>query len=275
MKELQKSSEEQEKRKVSILPKHCPICGVETTYAYVIVDGKTEEESLWYVCQCGICFQSELASADIYNDKYIVSLAEGKQAKDRYEYLLRMYAPLIEDLTYGRMMLDVGFCVPYIIKAFDERGWLTWAIDINPTLTGKGNIYKGDFIDYDFSLSIKQPEMAKLLGEKIDRKFDLIWMGHTLEHFADPISALNKAYNLLEAKGVMFLSTPDIEFIYKTGVGGWPHFKKHEHNILWSERALKRELERIGFKVIMMRRNFSSRCMSWYDLHLICQKNYF
>ena len=209
-----------------------------------------------------------------YDAKYIVNMADAKQAKERYEYLSRLYSPLIEELTYGRMMLEVGYCVPYLLKHMEERGWLTWAIDINKTLTGKGNLYNGDFNTYDFSITA--PAIKDITGEeKLKRKFDLIWMGHVLEHMEDPLKTLNKAYDLLDEKGILFISTPDIEFIYKTGVTGWPHFKKKEHYILWSERALHRELERQGFKVIMSRRNFCSRFMSWYDLHVIAQRNYF
>ena len=275
---MQESSQllevEPEKARGKILPKHCPICGVDTNYVYLMVD-KHKDEAMWYRCQCGCIFQENLATHDIYDAEYITSLSECKQSKDRYEYMTRVYAPLIEELSMGRMMLEVGYAVPYLLKSFEDRGWLTWAIDVNPTITGQGNIYNGDFMTYDFSLPIKQPEMAELLGEKVERKFDLIWMGHVLEHFADPITALNKAYNLLAENGMIFISTPDIDFINKTGLAGWGHFNKKEHNILWSEMALRRELERIGFKVVMMRRNFSSRFMSWYDIHCICQKNYF
>lgn len=259
-----------------INPAICPICGVATNYVHRMEDGKTKEKSDWYKCQCGVIFQSELPAHDIYNERYIYNLAEAKQSKERYGYLARIYVPLIEELIFGRMMLEVGFCTPHLLQIMKERGWLTWGIDVNPTLTGKGDIYKGDFISYDFSLPVKDEEMKKLLKkDKIDRKFDLIWMGHTLEHFDNPIQALDKAYNLLDEKGVLFISTPDIDFINKTGVSGFPHFKKREHYIMWSERALKRELERLGFKIIMCRRNFSSKFMSWYDLHIIAQKMYF
>lgn len=263
------------KSEVKIFPHFCPICGVETITAECIQEAdNNNNRAIWYTCQCGIIFQSKLPEANTYNALYVVKLAEGKQAKERYEYLLRLYAPLIEELTFGRMMLEVGFCVPFILQAMEERGWLTWAIDINPTLTGNGNIYKGDFLDYDFSLSNESIKQATG-QDKIDRQFDLIWMGHVLEHFPDPLAALNKAYNLLEQKGILFITTPDIEFIHKTTVQGWPHFKGQEHYILWSERALCRELERLGFNIIMKRRNFSSRFMEIYDLHILAQKNYF
>lgn len=272
MPKLKKSSKQKEKFK--IIPTRCPICSVETIKAELIEDGKTHDRSMWYFCQCGVIFQPQPPKTEIYDEDYIANLAEGKQAKERYEYLVRLYAPLIEELTYGRMMLEVGYCVPFVLNAMKERGWLTWAIDVNPTLTGRGNLYQGDFLNYDFSISGEQIEGAT--GEKkINRYFDLIWMGHVLEHSETPLAMIGKAYELLDAKGVLFISTPDIDFIYKTTVQGWPHFKGKEHYIMWSEKALCRELERCGFNIIMKRRNFSSRFMSWYDLHIIAQKNYF
>jgi len=263
-----------EESKIKVMPHFCPICGVETIRADAIEDGKSGDRSLWFECQCGVWFQSEPPTGErVYDDKYIAALAEGKSSKDRYEYMLRLYAPLIEELTFGRMMLDVGFCVPYILAEMRRRGWLTWGIDVNPALTGKGNIYRGDFLNYDFSISNESVKEATG-KEKVDREFDLIWMGHVLEHFENPLAAIQKAHGLLETKGVLFISTPDVEFIYKNTVAGWPHFKKREHYIMWSERALVRELERAGFDIIMKRRNFSSRFMSWFDLHIIAQKHW-
>jgi len=257
------------------MPQQCPICGVNSISADAIEDGKTGERSIWFKCNCGVIFQDKFPEGlEAYNAKYIAQLAEGKSAKERYGYLLRLYAPLIEELTYGRMMLDVGFCVPFILDDMTKRGWLTWAIDINPTLTGQGNIYKGDFTNYDFSLSNESVKQAT--GEdRINRTFDLIWMGHVLEHMPDPIMALNKSYDLLSESGVLFISTPDIGFIQQHTIQGWPYFKRKEHYILWSERALCRELERLGFNIILKHRNFSSRFMSWMDLHIIAQRRYF
>jgi len=238
-------------------------------------DGKTHERSSWYRCQCGVMFNEEFKKdLGIYDEKYIVDMLDAKHAKERYEYLARIYAPLIEELTYGRMMLDVGFGVPYFINAMKERGWLTWAIDINPTLTGSGNIYRGNFLDYDFNLDGQDIFFATGI-EKLERKYDLIWMSHVLESQEDPIAFLKKAYNLLDPKGILYISTPDIDFINKTGITGWPYFKGKENNILWSEQALHRELERLGFKIVMSRRNFASRFMKWHDFHVIAQKNYF
>jgi predicted SAM-dependent methyltransferase len=162
------------------------------------------------------------------------------------------------------------------INEFERRGWITYGIDCNKDMPAGGNIYRGDFENYDFDLKLT-PQLKEKFGDIdiLPRKFDLLWMNHVLEHFRDPIKALKKAYNLLSETGVLYLATPDIDFIFKTGVSGWGHWSASEHYILWSEQALVRELEKIGFNVILKRRNFSSRYVSWYDLQIICQRRYF
>ena len=258
-----------------VYPKHCPICGVDTNYTYFIEDGKSHLQMTWYRCQCNVLFNSEFKKdPSIYTEDYLKDMADAKQAKERFEYPLRLYAPLIEESTYGRMMLDVGFGVPYVIDAMKERGWLTWGIDNHPYIKGGGNIYNANFMNYDFDMESDSIFFATGI-KKLKRKFDLIWMSNVLESFEEPVAALKKAYDLLDPKGLLYISTPDIDFISKTGITSWPHFKGTEYNVLWSQQALCRELERIGFKIIMSRRNFSSRFMRWFDLHIIAQRNYF
>ena len=47
----------------------------------------------------------------------------------------------------------------------------------------RGNIYKGNFENYDFSLKIPEALKSSLGDLKINpRKFDMIWMNHVLEH---------------------------------------------------------------------------------------------
>lgn len=258
-----------------ILPMSCPICGVATSYVYNLDEGGGKE-ALWYRCACGMVFQENYPKGSGYDEKYVNDYALMKEADKRLTHSARTYGNLIEELTYGRMMLDVGYCVPHNMKYFEERGWLTWGIDVNPNIGGAGNLYTGDFLTHDFDIPAKTEELKELAGgDKFKRTFDLIWMNHVLEHFNDPLAVLRKAANMLSETGVLFIGTPDADFITKTGVQGYPHFKMQEHYTLWTEDTLKREVERIGMKVIMSRRNFASRYSSWYDVHLICQKRYF
>lgn len=257
-------------------PKSCPVCNIQTSYVYVINEVKEGVSAMWYKCQCGVIFQEDHPVHDNYNEEYAINYAEMKECKPRMTHAARIYAPLIEELTYGRQILDVGYCVPHVLNYYEDRGWIPWGIDNNASFVGNKNMYKGNFLEYDFNIPATTDELRALAdGDHFERKFDLIWMSHIFEHFNDPIAALRKSYNLLSESGCIYIATPDIDFINKTGVSGYGHWKAKEHYTLWSEKALQRELERAGFKIVMSRRNFSSRFSSWYDIQIIAQKNYF
>lgn len=271
MKELDKSD-----TNIQILPKECPICGCSTVHAYCIHETRTKDEGVWYHCQCGVVFQDKLPEHDVYNAKYLADYIGYKESKLRGEHAARTYAPLIEESTYGRMLLDVGYNTPYVMDYFEDRGWLVWGIDLNKDIGGEGHLYRGSFETYDFQPKTEH-KIAKELIEKgeIKRTFDVIWMGHVFEHFADPVGALRKAYNLLSNSGLLFIATPDIDFIYKSSTTGFVHWKKREHYIMWNTRSLVREMKKVGFDIVMKRRNFSSRFISWFDLMILAQKHYF
>jgi SAM-dependent methyltransferase len=258
-----------------VQPKNCPICGVPTHYIYRIHETKNDVLADWYRCQCGVVFQKEQPKHECYDTTYRVAYELAKESDIRGQYAAKIYTPIIEEATYGRMMLDVGFNTTYNLQFFEKRGWLVWGIDVNKDLEGKGNIYHGDFETYDFSPNIDKEKLKELEIKEVNRTFDLIWMSHVLEHFRDPIKALKKAYNLLSPTGIIYVAVPDIDFINKTGTAGFPHWKSREHYIMWTERALVRELENVGFNVILKHRNFSSRFSSWYDVQILAQKRYF
>lgn len=270
------------KKLVKIFPKVCPVCGIAGNYVYCMEEGTSGRRGTWYRCHCGVIFQENFPKHEIYNADYIDVLkgdneSEQRKLKEQHLHAARTYVPIIEELTYGRMVLDVGFGLPYNIDYFRERGWLAWGIDCNTETPHKKNIYKGDYLTFDFSPQIDPVKLKSITGkEKLVRTFDLIWMSHVLSNFNDPILALQKTYNLLAPDGVVYISVPDIEGLHKRGVTAWQHWKMQETYTMWSERALRRELERLHFKVIMSRRNLADRFGNQHDdIHLIAQKDYF
>ena len=236
----------------------CPICGIETNNELRIMS-KEDGESDWYFCTCGVVFQKEKPKHGCYDENYMGQYACAKEADLVQIHAGRTYATVIEELVDGRKMLDVGFNLPQNMHFFRERGWITTGIDINPTFKGESSIITGSFETYD----------------KFKDTYDLIWMSHVFEHFDNPIEVLKKCRGLLSEGGVLYISTPDIDFMSKTGTSNWPHWTKNEHHIMWSIRSLVRELERLDFNVVLKRRNYSSRFSSWFDLQIIAQKNYF
>lgn len=259
-----------------IHPKKCPICGIVTTYIYRIAHGEKGDISTWFRCNCGVIFQNDIPDGSKYDKGYIEEYRIPTVVK-RSITGCTTYAPIIEKLTYGREMLDVGFCCNYNIREFERRGWLSYGIDINKHICGHDNIYKGDFLDYDFDIKIDEATLKENTGstERPKRTFDLIWMNDVLECFKDPLKGLKKAVSLMSESGVLYISTPDTDFISKTGVPAFPHWRKDENYVMWNERSLKRELERLGLQIIMCRRNYHACFHSFYNLHIICQKIYY
>lgn len=259
----------------NIVPQKCPICSIATNYLYRIQHSE-DETSEWYRCQCGVIFQAEEPDLSTFSSKDFFEQYNDERVTSRVVHLAKTYAPIIEESTYGRKMLDVGFATHTNMEYMEDRGWVTWGIDNSKQICGHDNIYSGDYEDYAFTYNADMRKIHDEIGEvELKRKFDLIWMGNVFSSFKKPLETLKKTYNLLEENGVLFLTVPDIDFINKCGVGAYQHFKPKENYVLWSAPAIKRELEKMGFEVIVCKRNFSASYVNYYDVHIVCQKRYF
>ena len=262
------------KNEVVIDAKYCPVCNTPTRLAYAMHEAQTGENGIWYTCKCGIIFQGDKPSDDLYDSKYIDEYKGRKRAEQHAQHLPYIYAPIIEEITYGRMVLEVGFCYPYVMRFLEDRGWLTWGIEVNKDIGGHDNIFQGDFTNYDFSIPITD-EVKEHVGDgSVPRTFDLIWMGNSLGHMSYPLKALKKAYDLLTKGGVLFLTIPDIDLLHQLTPQGFRHWNKKEYYTMWSKRALRREVEKLGFELILNRTNLNERFLNFYDIHLIAQKPY-
>ena len=248
-------------KQIVVNKRSCPVCTRATIQAKAISEtGNPDDSGLWYFCSCGIIFNSEIPKREPKDEKYIKKYEEFKEYKYVAQQPGRVYAPIIEELTMGRKMLDVGFCVPNNMKFFGERGWIPFGIENNKSVKGTDRIIN---------------ESSEKTENLYKNTYDLIWMSHVLEKFKDPLSAMYKAREILQNNGVIYIATPDIDALYREPSGKWTHWDKKENNVLWNERSLTRELERIGFKVIMSRRNYFSRFGFYNDIHIIAQKIYF
>lgn len=254
---------DQEKKKKQQMPvylRKCPISGKPTLSAVrVIEDGNEENIGLWYKSPAGVIFQSDKPDKRDKDVKYIEAHSKVKENEEVYIHSARTYVNVIEELTYGRKLLDVGFCTPHVMDFFSKRGWISFGMDFNKDTEETDRIMKADF---------------EKTTEIYERTYDLVWMSFVLEQFDDPLASLVKAHKVLQDDGVIFISTPDIDFLYNEP-NSWSHWRSGEHNIMWSEDALCRELEKIGFKIIVKRRNFASRFGYHHDLQIVAQKSFF
>jgi len=254
------------KKKVDIIEKeelrvtNCPICSAYVCHVYYMQDASTKKKSKWFSCSCGVVFNSQKPSIK-YDRNYIDKYVEyGEKKKDEYQYPIKVYAPIIEELIYGRRVLLVGQINPYQSEAFASRGWVPTIIDKNSSIVSQDNYISEDFETHKFPESIK---------------YNMIWIYNTLECFNNPVGSLELCHKLLAEDGIIFIGTPDTDFINTRSSSCFIHWKHDENYIMWNRRSITRHLEHLGFNVILARQNYEHRFPVWDDIHLIAQKKFF
>jgi SAM-dependent methyltransferase len=240
-------------------PVLCPICrDLMNLSIKIYTDQSKERKTLWYQCFCG-CIFNPRQNTDF--SKYIKELSRGGwKHKDWMEYFVHVYFPLIEEMTYGRKILEVGYALPYILRLARDRGFICTGMDKHVARHSERGIecIEDDFEEHEFK----------------HRKYDLIWFGEVIQQFKDPIKAMQKAWSLLRPEGVVFVSSPEVSLISKTGMLQWGHWDLRNHIMFTGER-FKTEMERIGFKTILLRQNESKRFFSMNEFHYIGQRSYY
>jgi 2-polyprenyl-3-methyl-5-hydroxy-6-metoxy-1,4-benzoquinol methylase len=84
-----------------------------------------------------------------------------------------------------------------------------------------------------------------------DDLFDIIILGDVLEHIPNPSKMLEKAYNLLDKEGVIWISTPNFESAFSYIMKDKdPMWRVCEHLNYFSYISLKKTLEKTGFKTV-------------------------
>ena len=252
---------------------NCPVCNSYVCHAYYMVDKSANKKSRWFSCSCGAIFNSQKPTK-VYDSKYWLEHSKhDEKQKDSYQYLVNIYSPIIEELIYGRRVLIVGRPNTYQEEAFIKRGWVPTVIDKNTCFETKGNVIASDFETYQF------PERWNYDkdGNKTTKipNFNLIWIADTLECLSNPIGSLELCKNLLAEDGVIFISTPDTDFINTRSNSCFIHWKSDEHYIMWNKRAITKYMESIGFNIIMCRSNYEHRFNSWDNIHGIWQRRFF
>lgn len=234
---------------------YCPLCGDEQYINYTGVMKndvtKKDENCVWNHCQCRSIFHTNKIDKTYFNDKYKEAWQNSKNVKERFEYTFRNYIGFIEEATYGRKFLDVGFTLPYNILQLKERGWITAGIDL----------IKNDYITEDFETM------------KPWDKFDLIYMGHCLESMDKPIEAFNKACSMLDSLGLLFITTPCPELLHSVGIKEFTHFAHPKSNWCLTSKLIFDRLTLINnMEYVFYKRNISKRFPAWNDHHIILQK---
>ncbi len=143
-------------------------------------------------------------------------------------------------------VLDVGFGTGYSLEKFKKLG-------INPIgITLDNNELQGALLlHYDVRLM----DMAFLEFE--DKKFDLVWCRHAIEHSAMPMIALMEFKRVLKDGGHLYLEMPSDNVV---------HLDNANHYSLFSDTAWQSLFNKVGFR-LLFRGQFSITMKSFTDIY--------
>lgn len=216
----------------------CRVCGSKSINIYSTIElpeciwpsKKKTKFSKCHVYSCTKCFHLQLQN---FSKKKISNFYGEKQCNTDTSLINKKKIQLIKN-TYGknyfkdRKILDVGGGVNPILKSNNVS-----IADIKIQNINK-KIYKNRCYQVDIE------------KEKVNQKFDIIFLIHTLEHFKYPNKAIENIKNSLKNNGRLFIEIPNFNFMIKRKTF---YSIFHQHLSMFSIKHLQNFLNNSSLKI--------------------------
>lgn len=149
----------------------------------------------------------------------------------------------------GAQLLDVGFGSGVFLELARSAGWEVAGVDPDPVVVDATR---------QRGLNVRQggiEAFADMPGE-----FDIITLGHVIEHLHDPRATLKEIHRLLRPGGRLWIDTPNIDSQGHERFGRhWRGLEPPRHLVLFGWSTLEGMLADEGFKV--------EQRIARYDVH--------
>ena len=198
--------------------------------------------------QCGHRF-IEIADhedhlSDVYSDEYFFEGKDGypnylEQRDLLYEQGKR-YAQLISRYAKPGKILDVGCAAGFILKGFEQAGWVCYGIEPNETMAAYGR--------EKLHLNIKTGSIDTFATTE---KFDLVNLIQVIGHVYDPDKTLQNVAGLLKRNGLVLVESWNRSSFFARILGKrWHEYSPPSVMHWYSDRTLTLLFNYHGFKLI-------------------------
>jgi len=161
--------------------------------------------------------------------------------KDHYALYLNLLAKYF---LPGKSLLDIGCGAGFFLKAAELTGWSVAGTETSEAAS-----------DYARAVTKVRVFYGKLEEIRLaSESCDAVTMLDILEHLPDPMGTLKEAHRVLKRGGILIVNTPDYQSLSRVFLGkGWAVLSPVEHLYYFSEKTLRRALERSGYQIIGLR----------------------
>jgi 2-polyprenyl-3-methyl-5-hydroxy-6-metoxy-1,4-benzoquinol methylase len=227
----------------------CPLCGSPAT-AVIFAKQQTD----YRVCRdCGFRFATpdrnpNLANTiDEYEEAYLQYLAPDAADRANFDALYRWMTGVTP--LQGKRLLDVGAGSGKLVRYLRGRGVEAHGIEPSRALFDR-------FLAADGAFTCDTID-------RVREAFSIVTAFDVIEHVADPNEFLRGIADVLDADGVFFLSTPDVESLTASVFGRRWHFYYPYHLSYFGPRTLARAAERHGLRIVDCRHRGRRRSIGY------------
>jgi 2-polyprenyl-3-methyl-5-hydroxy-6-metoxy-1,4-benzoquinol methylase len=135
-------------------------------------------------------------------------------------------------------LLDVGCGSGTYLKLMRNLGWQVRGVELD---IGAVQLVRRAGLD------VRQGAMDEL-DPDLDGVFDVVTVGHVIEHTHDPVAALRAAWRVLKPHGILWIATPNLGSLgARLFRSRWRALDPPRHLVLFTADSLTMALHRAGF----------------------------
>ncbi|MDD5772139.1 MAG: class I SAM-dependent methyltransferase [bacterium] len=136
------------------------------------------------------------------------------------------------------LILDVGCGNGSFLSLLSKRGWPVCGTEVAP---------ENNFACEELNSKVFNKDLIKC--ELEDKKFDIITMWHTFEHFSEPVDYLLEAGRILKDEGVLIIEVPNFKsWQARLTRGNWFHLDAPRHLAHYNPEGVSFLLNSTGFE---------------------------
>ncbi len=237
---------------------HCPLCASKNIGLNLAIKDYSISQEAFEIYECADCsfhftqnVPSPASITPYYKSDAYISHNQNKEGLVHkiYHYartlMLNRKKRLIQKLTKGNRLLDVGSGIGYFLGYMYQHGYEVEGIEIDEDArrATKNN----------FGIEVAQP--AALLNEEPTRQVDIVTMWHVLEHLHDMNAYMTSIHKKMKKEAFLLIAVPnhtsyDAQYYGKY----WAAYDVPRHLWHFSPKTIARLAHQTGFEVIDQKR---------------------